>query len=133
MDIINIYGRLFVMSIKLSKKHGLNPSMSICFFCGKEKNELVIPGRLKGDAEAPRKAVWSYEPCDECRQYMKEGVMVCVVKDDSDPKNPYRTGRLLVIRDEDAKNIFNVDPAKTRFFFLEESAVEMVFSSKVTA
>ncbi|HOB71153.1 MAG TPA: hypothetical protein PLD55_13340 [bacterium] len=121
------------MSIRLSKKHGLNPSVSVCFFCGKEKNELVIPGRLKGDAEAPRKAVWSYEPCDECKKYMSEGVMVCVVKDGSDPENPFRTGRLLVIRDEDAKRIFNVDPEKTRFFFLEESAVEMVFSSKVTA
>jgi hypothetical protein len=121
------------MSIRLSKKHGLNPSVSVCFFCGKEKNEIVIPGRLKGDAEAPRKAVWNYEPCESCKKYMSEGVMVCVVKDGSDPENPFRTGRLLVIRDEDAKNIFNVDPEKTRFFFLEESAVEMVFSSKVTA
>ena len=121
------------MGIRLSEKHGLNPSMSICFFCGGEKNELVIPGRLKGDMEAPRKAVWSYEPCDTCRKHMEEGVMVCIVKDGSGPKNPYRTGRLLVIRDEDARNIFNVDPAKTRFFFLEESAVTMVFGETANA
>jgi len=122
------------MGIKLSKKHGVNPSMSICFFCGKEKNEIVLPGKLKGDAEAPRKAVWNYEPCDECKKYMSEGVMVCVVKDGSSPKNPYRTGRSIVIRDEDAKNIFNVDPKTTRFFFLEESAATQVFDhQKATA
>jgi hypothetical protein len=121
------------MGIRLSEKHGVNPSMSICFFCGKEKNELILPGRLKGDREAPRKAVWNYEPCDECRKLMKEGVMVCIVKDGSNPENPFRTGRLLVIRDDDAKRIFNVDPAKTRFFFLEESAVSMVFGETAQA
>ena len=73
------------MTVTLSEKHGLNPSISICFFCGGEKNELIIPGRL------------------------------------------------LVIRDEDARNIFKVDPAKTRFFFLEESAVTMVFGETANA
>lgn len=121
------------MTVTLSEKRGLNPSISICFFCGGEKNELIIPGRLKGDREAPRKAVWNREPCDTCKQHMKEGVMLCVVKDGSDPQNPYRTGRLLVIRDEDARNIFKVDPAKTRFFFLEESAVTMVFGETANA
>lgn len=108
--------------VKLSKKHGLNPSLSICFFCGKEKNELVLPGKLKGDQEAPRKAVWNYEPCESCKKYMKEGVLVAVVKDGSGPKNPYRTGRMLVIKNEDANK-------KTRFFFLEESAATQVFDS----
>lgn len=115
------------MAIKLSEKHGLNPSISICFFCGKEKNELVLPGRLKGDVEAPKKAIWSMEPCDDCRKYMAEGVMLCVVKDGTDPKNPYRTGRMLVISDADAERIFKMDPTKERFAFIEESTVNMVF------
>lgn len=114
--------------IRLSEKHGVNPSMSICFFCGKEKNEIVLPGKLKGDKEAPRQGVWNYEPCESCKKYMKEGVLVAVVKDGSDPKNPYRTGRMLVIKDEDARNIFNVDPKRVRFFFLEESAATQVFN-----
>ena len=115
------------MSIKLSEKHGVNPSMSICFFCGGEKNEIVLPGKLKGDKEAPRQGVWNYEPCESCKKYMKEGVLISVVKDGSDPKNPHRTGRMLVIKDEDARNIFNVDPKKTRFFFIEESTAIRVF------
>lgn len=36
-------------SIKMSKKHGLNPCIPICVFCGKEKNELALLGRLKDD------------------------------------------------------------------------------------
>ena len=27
--------------IKLSPKHGLNPTMPVCFWCGKEKNEVA--------------------------------------------------------------------------------------------
>ena len=41
-------------SIAISPNHGLNPSIPSCFFCGKPKNELVLFGKLKGDAEAPR-------------------------------------------------------------------------------
>lgn len=47
--------RRFIMSnsIRLSPKHGLNPSISVCFFCGEDKNEIILPGKLEGDAEAP--------------------------------------------------------------------------------
>ncbi len=121
------------MCITISEKHGLNPSISLCFYCGKEKNELVLPGRLKGDIEAPRKAVWSMEPCDDCKKYMAEGVLLCVVRDHSDPKCPYRTGRMLVISDADAVRIFKMDPTKERFAFIEESTVSMVFCDPVNA
>ncbi|HPS31239.1 MAG TPA: hypothetical protein PLZ43_13355 [bacterium] len=121
------------MCITISEKHGLNPSISICFYCGKEKNELVIPGRLKGDVEAPRKAVWSMEPCDDCKKYMGEGILLIIVRDNSDPKCPYRTGRMLVISDADAVRIFKMDPAKERFAFVEESTITMVFGDIETA
>ena len=32
-------------NIKISPKHGLNPLIPKCFFCGKEKNEIAILGR----------------------------------------------------------------------------------------
>jgi hypothetical protein len=63
-------------SIRLSQKHGVNPMIPVCFFCGKEKNEIVLLGKLPNDAEAPRTAVIDYEPCDACRELMNNGVTI---------------------------------------------------------
>lgn len=40
--------------IRVSEKHGVNPSITICPICGKETG-IVLLGKLKGDEEAPRK------------------------------------------------------------------------------
>ena len=57
-------------SIKLSPKYGVNPTIPCCFFCGKEKNEIALLGKVgkrDEDIEAPMHMVIDYEPCDECR------------------------------------------------------------------
>lgn len=65
------------MSIRLSPKHGLNPTIPVCFWCGKERNEIALLGRVgKSDAEAPMHAVIDFVPCDECRQKMELGFTV---------------------------------------------------------
>ena len=33
-------------SIKISPKHGVNPTIPRCFFCGKEKNMVALLGRI---------------------------------------------------------------------------------------
>ncbi len=48
--------------IKVSPKHGVNPTIPICFWCGEEKGEIALLGKLPGDAEAPRNMVLDYEP-----------------------------------------------------------------------
>lgn len=90
------------MSIKLSPQHGVNPSLSTCFYCGGDKNELILPGRLKGDVEAPRKAVRNMEPCDQCKHFMERGVILIEVDEakTTDRNNPYRAGGWCVIKDE---------------------------------
>lgn len=40
--------------IRVSEKHGVNPSITICPICGKETS-IALLGKLKGDKEAPRK------------------------------------------------------------------------------
>ena len=35
-------------SILLSPKHGVNPTIPVCFWCGREKNEVALMGYLKG-------------------------------------------------------------------------------------
>lgn len=50
--------------IRLSKKHGLNPSMVIYPICGKEESVAIL-GYIKGDKEAPRYI--QGDICDECK------------------------------------------------------------------
>ena len=84
----------------LSPKYCLNPTIPKCYYCGKDKNEVVLFGLIRGDVEAPRNMVFDKSPCDQCQKYMKYGVILISVKDDSkDNEEPYRTGRFAVVRD----------------------------------
>ena len=97
----------------LSPKHGLNPSIEQCFICGKDKG-VILFGYTKGDREAPRKVCINTEPCDECKGYMKQGVIIISVdeKKTDDRRNPYRTGGWVVVRDSFIKKAFNKDIGK---------------------
>lgn len=95
--------------IKLSPKHGVNPCIPVCFFCGETKNEIALLGRIGGkeDLEAPMKAILDYEPCEECKKKFAEGVLLVEVTDypnmEGHPmiaKNAYPTGRYSVVRPE---------------------------------
>lgn len=104
------------MSIKHSKKHGVNPTIPVCFFCGNEKNEVALLGELPDDIEAPKYTVLDYEPCDACKEQMDKGVAVVEVttdpfKDGRPPiqDNLYPTGRWAVLTKESAKKMFSTD------------------------
>lgn len=88
--------------IRISKKHGVNPSIVKCFWCGKERNEIALLGRLPDDAEAPRCVCIDYEPCDECKRIWSQGVAIIeVVEHGNNPPIQERarpTGAYLVVR-----------------------------------
>lgn len=117
--------------IEVSPKHGLNATIPVCFWCGKDKNEIALMGRVRekdhngravrgSDVEMPMKMVLDYEPCDCCKEQFSQGVQLieCVnhvqdgrppiSKDDRD-NSVYPTGRTLVFKPEAAQNIFNID------------------------
>lgn len=117
------------MSIRLSDKHGVNPSLSVCFLCGEDKNEILILGMLPGDKEAPRRSVYNKEPCDKCKSYMKRGIILISVRNnETDMNNPYRTGGFVVVKDEAVKKIFGPEsPAlKIRAAFVEDEVWDKV-------
>lgn len=102
------------MGVKVSPKHGLNPSITTCFWCGKDVG-IVLLGRMKGDAEAPRRMCLNLEPCDECKAKFAQGVQVIEVTPDGSrfndspafafkPSNEatpmYPTGRFVVVKPE---------------------------------
>ena len=80
-------------NIRISEKHGLNPSITHCEVCGKETG-LALFGRLKGDQKAPRDIYQGL--CDDCQRVIDMGgVMIIEVRDGESGNNPYRTGRLV--------------------------------------
>jgi hypothetical protein len=103
--------------IKLSDKHGLNPSLNVCPFCGKDK-EIILFGKLKGDAEAPKRVIANYEPCDKCKAKMQLGVTVIEVTTEyhamepitHNPTDAWMTGRWCVLKTESAKRLFGEVP-----------------------
>ena len=108
-------------SIKLSPKHGLNPTVPVCFFCGKTKNEVAILGKInKQDDEAPSHMILDYEPCDECKKQMARGITLIGVTDKPVSKNQppiskdetgehYPTGDWCVVTEDCAKRLFTDD------------------------
>lgn len=94
--------------IPISEKHGLNPTLGVCFWCGKHTGEIALLGKLPNDAEAPKETVLNYEPCEECQKAFSEGVLIMEVdthlnrppiKDNYSP-----TGRHVVVKAEAFKN-----------------------------
>lgn len=116
--------------IKLSEKHGVNPTIPVCFYCGKDKNEVILAGKMKDDVEAPKKAVWDRVPCDECKKWMEQGIIIIIIDEDKteDMDNPFRTGQFAVVSDEAFTKSFSGEAAelaaKTRYCFIVIEAAE---------
>lgn len=108
--------------ITISPKHGLNPSLDMCFWCGQPKG-IILCGRVhekKGDRtdiEAPKETCLNLDPCDNCKENFKLGVQIIeVVEDgtkfqnklqfaikDGNGKVVWPTGRYVVMKAESIK------------------------------
>jgi len=47
----------------------------ICFWCGKDKKAIPIE-EIKSNTEVPARAIAGYEPCDECKEFINQGVQL---------------------------------------------------------
>ncbi len=68
-------------SIRLSPKYGVNPTIPICFWCGREREEITLmghigDGRKHEDFEAPKHMFIDFEPCEECKKNMDLGFTI---------------------------------------------------------
>ena len=89
------------MSIKVSQKHGVNPTLCVCFYCRKDRGDLALLGRLPGDAEAPVRSVVDMAPCAECADWMEKGIILISAANGSEgDANPARTGGWIVLKEE---------------------------------
>lgn len=120
--------------ITLHPKHGVNPSLDVCFWCG-EAMGVALLGRNKGQ-KAPHSVVTGYTPCDKCREQMAQGITLVEAGPASrQPQRPeiqpgvVPTGRWLVIKEVAVSRVFKGEAVeallKSRKGFVEGPMFEM--------
>lgn len=126
-------------SIKISPNHGLNPTIPICFWCGEEKNEIAIMGKInEHDDEMPMHACLDYEPCESCQNKMKLGVTVIEATTTSNAatnvpmqSNAYPTGRWSVVTRDFINRITGNNPkfANTNILLMDKESYDTIFAN----
>lgn len=102
--------------------------MANCFICGKVKH-LLLDKRLKNSL--PQNAVYDKEPCDSCKEIMKQGVLFIGVKNnqtEEEKNNPYRTGQIIGIKEDAVKKMtinpdLKADILNKRICYIEEDVL----------
>ena len=85
---------------------------------------------MRGDVEAPKNMVWDNNPCTQCENWMEQGIIFISVKNGESGENPYRTGRICVIKEEATKRMIE-EPLlssvlKHRVAFIEDQTWELL-------
>ncbi len=132
-------------NIYLDDKHGVNPSIAQCFYCGQDDKLILVGKKTKGfngvsdDNQMPQKCgIIDMEPCPECREFMNQGIILISISDDSEnemmlaneenrPPNPFRTGKFAVVKDHFIEHTINPpelakDILLKRFCFVPDKA-----------
>jgi hypothetical protein len=134
--------------IRVSEKHGVNPSMGVCFWCGGDDGTVLLVGRLPNDAEAPRKMIASYEPCPTCHEQFAKGITIMECNERGvegqapiTPKGEhpilYPTGRLVVVKDGVIEKLFDDRTVehvnRKRMAYIDEEAFQTIFAPAIEA
>lgn len=98
----------------LSKKHGLNPSITACPICGKEIG-IALLGKLKGDEKVPMRML--SDPCDDCISKLgNDKIYILVINDQG-------YGTKVIIIERSALNI----PVKGYMTLMKKNEFDKVF------
>ena len=101
-------------NIRLSEKHGVNSSITVCPICGKETG-IALLGKLKEDKEAPRKII--EDLCDDCISKLgNDKIYILAINDQG-----YGTKAIIIERS--ALNI----PVKGYMTLMKENEFDKVF------
>lgn len=99
------------------------------FFCGEVKH-LVLDRETR--KIFPRIAFFDKVPCDECKEYIKQGIVIISVRDGELGDSPYRTGGWWVIKEDAIKKILCnnwslwKEVKRTRIAFMPDSVCKML-------
>lgn len=129
-------------AITISPKHGLNPTLGVCFFCGEDTGELALCGRVRdgkdNDKEMPMRTVLSYQPCDKCVQKFSSGVLLIAVQPrpiDGRPEitirdgvHLYPTGDHIVLKAKAASRLAGQTIQPGQSMLIEQEALEKLMA-----
>lgn len=100
--------------IRISEKHGVNPSITICPICGKETG-IALLGKLKRDEEAPMRML--SDPCDDCVSKLgNDKIYILAINDQG-----YSTKAIIIER-----SVLNI-PIKGYITLMKENEFDKVF------
>lgn len=115
--------------ITISKKFGVNPSVTRCECCGKEYGVALFGTAWKDPetgktAEAPKEVYSGL--CDDCQKVVdQQGLLIIEVRNGESGRNPYRTGRIVGITKEAKERMFK--NAKSSMCCMEQSLFTQIF------
>jgi len=90
-------------SIRLHPKYGVNPTLAVCGWCGKDTGDVVLLGAAyKG--KAPMRMKVHDVPCAACEAQMAKGITFVEFAREGSPE---RTGRWAVLTEEAVLRILN--------------------------
>lgn len=120
------------MGVRISKEHGINPSMDTCFICGKETSIILFGTSYKDEngktAKAPMK-ICTGQLCDYCQKVIDDGgIFFIAVKDGESGNNPWRTGQISALKEEAVQRMFPDFPYN-KINYIEESAYKQIFET----
>lgn len=138
-------------SIPISPKYGVNPTIPVCFYCGKDKNEIALLGRITekdprtgrairgSDLEAPMRMILDYEPCDECKANFALGVALIGVSTEapdnrqpvpsSDGTEVYPTGSYAVMKPEAVTRVFGGEYKNGDRLYIQDELLKQLTGS----
>ena len=112
----------------------LNATISVCFWCGEDKNEMAIANKLidcDSNEKMPMRTVMDYEPCEKCKKEWDGGTAIIEVTENEIPdgrpeivKGAYPTGRIWVLENEVAKDFFK--DKHNKVMFIEEELAKKI-------
>mgnify|MGYP007061822895 CR=1 FL=1 len=122
--------------MKLSEKHGLNPAICCCYFCGEPKNQIILTG-AKGDRWAKENGFPSgempmhimlagdLEPCDKCKE---RGIAIAEVESN---ENRNLTLRRWLVKEEMVRRFLEHSPMLPEVLKQRVLVIPKVLSQKL--
>lgn len=103
--------------ISISKEFGLNPTVETCFICG-ESIGVALLGTAYKDKDGKH-------ACDGCSKIIADGgIFFIEVRDGETGDNPYRTGRVIAIKEDAVKRVLK---QYDKVNYVEQTAFNKLF------
>lgn len=120
------------MSIKISKEHGINPSICLCPICRNETG-IALFGKIKGDIKAPKYIIGS-TLCDKCKEQINNGKIFFVEVNASNTGEIISCiGRTVIINKKDAKQILNDNEIAIGYVYIDKNNFERMFGNIINS